>query len=258
MLNLSVNGIKDFQICERLFDYRHLEKLPEKIYSRDIHTEKFENTIKNIIYFFMFKKQSGTVPSYSAILNRWEKMWFPKDTTSYDIITEQHETVYGNTASLTSKAAASLLLFYEKYSNLNIIPIAISEEYYISTKKQSNIKDSFDLIFYKDRTFFVTKILFNYKQSQKDSYKIDFACLKKGFENKHPDKVNRVKYGYIDVLSQNVGFTEYILTEDDIIIFDEWCDKIDSTEIFMSKRGLIPHCKKCPFNDPCSKWKKDK
>jgi CRISPR/Cas system-associated exonuclease Cas4 (RecB family) len=82
--------------------------------------------------------------------------------------------------------------------------------------------------------------------------------LKKGFENKHPDKINRVKYGYIDVLSQNLGFVEYHLTEDDIVMFDEWCDKIDSTEIFMPKRGLIPYCKKCPFNDPCSKWKKEK
>ena len=65
MLNLSVKSIKDFQICERLFDYRHMEKLPEKIYARDINTEKFENTLKNIVYFFMFKKQSGVIPSYS-------------------------------------------------------------------------------------------------------------------------------------------------------------------------------------------------
>lgn len=258
MLNLSVNSIKDFQICERLFDYRHVEKLPEKIYSRDINTEKFENTMKNIVYFFMFKKQSGSVPSYSALLNRWEKMWFPKNTTSYDIITEQHETVYGNTASLTSKAANSLLLFYSKYEKIDFMPIAISEEYYINTKNKSNIKNVFDIIFYINKTFYVTKILFNYKKSQKDTYVMDFACLKKGFENKHSDKNLRVKYGFIDMMSQNIEFQEYFLTSDDITSFDDWCDKIESTEIFMPKRGLIQYCKKCPFDKPCSNWKKDK
>ena len=40
MLNLSVNAIKDFQICERLYDYRHREKTPETIYSRDLYTLK--------------------------------------------------------------------------------------------------------------------------------------------------------------------------------------------------------------------------
>jgi len=258
MLNLSVKSIKDFQICERLFDYRHMEKLPEKIYARDINTEKFENTLKNIVYFFMFKKQSGVIPSYSAILNRWEKMWFPKNTNSYDIITEQHETVYGNMASLTSKAANSLLLFYNHYSKSDLIPIAISEEYYLNTKNKSNIKDNFDIIFYANKTFYVTKILFNYKNSQKDMYTTDFACLKQGFENRHPDKKLKTKYGFIDMMSQNIKFQEFHLTEDDITVFNDWCDKIDSTEIYMPKRGLISYCKKCPFDKPCSKWKKDK
>ncbi len=149
---VSVDGLKDFQLCERLYDYRHLEKIPEKIYSRDIYTEKFENTIKNIIYFFFYKKQSGVIPSYASLLNRWEKMWFPKNTTSYDIITEQHESVYGNVASLTSKAAAALLLFYEKYSESNFIPMSISEEYIVPSGGPYNIEDKFDLILYKNNT----------------------------------------------------------------------------------------------------------
>jgi len=257
MSTITVEAIKDFQICERLFDYRHIQKMSEKMYSREINSDKFEKTIKNIICFFMFKKQSGSLPSYAAILNRWEKMWFPKDTNSYDIITEQHETVYGNMSSLTTKAANSLLLFYSHYSKVDFIPISISEEYYISTKKGISIKDSFDVIVYFNKTFYVIKILFNYKNSKKDIYKTDFACLKKGFESRHPDKSHLTKYGFIDMMSQNIGFQEYLLSQDDIMVFDDWCDKIDATEIFMNKRGLIPYCKKCPFDDPCSKWKKE-
>ena len=77
---VTVQSLKDFQLCERLYDYRHQQKLPEKIYARDIHTEKFESTIKSIMYFFFFKKQGGIIPSYSSLLNRWEKIWFPKNT----------------------------------------------------------------------------------------------------------------------------------------------------------------------------------
>ena len=43
MANITVNGLKDFQICERLYDYRHREKTPETIYSRDLYSIKFEN-----------------------------------------------------------------------------------------------------------------------------------------------------------------------------------------------------------------------
>ncbi len=254
MPNITVDGLKDFQICERLYDYRHVDQLPEKIYSRDIYSDKFENTIKNIIYFFFFKKQSGIVPSYSALLNRWEKMWFPKDTTSYDIVTEQHETVYGNMANLTSKAAASLLMFYETYSQSDYIPVAIAEDFLVPGKSGQNISDIFDVILYKDKTFYVIKIVFNYKQSNRDQYKIDFATLYKGFENRHPDRMSQVKFGMIDMMSQNLNFSEFIVSESDLNTLDLWYNKLYNTEIFAPKRGLIPYCKKCPFDDPCSKW----
>jgi hypothetical protein len=153
MSSVTVNGIKDFQMCERLYDYRYVELYPEKVYSRDLYTNKFENTIKNIIYFFFFKKQGGIIPSYSALLNRWEKMWFPKETTSYDIITEQHETAYGNLASLTSKAAGILLSFYDQYSDAELIPMGIAEEYSVPGKHKLNIEDKFDLLLYKNGEF---------------------------------------------------------------------------------------------------------
>jgi hypothetical protein len=70
MLKLTVAAIKDFQTCERLYDYRYKQELSEKIYSRDIYTNKFEITIKNILYYFWFKKQAGITPSYASLLNR--------------------------------------------------------------------------------------------------------------------------------------------------------------------------------------------
>lgn len=254
MLDLTINGIKDFLVCERLFDYRHNDKLPEKIYSRDIYSTKFESTLKNILYFFWYKKQGGITPSYASLLNRWEKLWFPKDTESYDIITEQHESVYGNLASLTTKAANIILVFYEKYSDTDLIPLAISEEYIATPNKNIKIEDKFDLIFRKDNKNYVTKFIFNYKTNNNHMYQIDFASMFYGFKLKHPTRLKETHFGYIDLLSSNLNFIEYEISVEDLESLEYWCDTIYSKEVFVPKRGFTSYCKKCQFDDVCSKW----
>lgn len=254
MLELTIDAIKDFQICERLYDYRHNEKLSEKIYSRDIYTKKFESTIKSIIYFFWYKKQGGITPSFSSLLNRWEKLWFPKNVDHYDIVTEQHESVYGNLASLTTKASGILLNFHETYSDMDVIPLAISEDFVAVPNKSIKIEDKFDLIYRKDNTNYVVKFLFNYKSNFSYLYQADFAVMYLGFKLRHPDRVKETKFGYIDLLSNKLNFIEYELSSEDIDSLEYWCDSILSKEDFVPRRGLTSYCKKCPFDDPCSKW----
>ena len=158
---VTPSSLKDFQTCALLYDYRHNEQLPETIGSRDILTLRFENTIKEIIYYFFYKKQGGYTPSYASLLNRWEKIWFADDISSYDIMTEQHESAYGNTASLTTKAASALLAFYENFSDQSYIPIAINEDYVIPITKNVKLKDKFDVILYKENKFYIIKIVTN-------------------------------------------------------------------------------------------------
>jgi hypothetical protein len=117
MLKLTVKELKDYQLCGRLYDYRYVDKLTEKIGGRDLTYIKYENALKSIVNFFFYKKQSGSVPSYASLLNRWEKIWYPKGTTAYDITHEQHESFYGNNASLTSRAASALLAISENFSD---------------------------------------------------------------------------------------------------------------------------------------------
>jgi hypothetical protein len=254
MLKLTVAAIKDFQTCERLYDYRYKQELSEKIYSRDIYTNKFEITIKNILYYFWFKKQAGITPSYASLLNRWEKLWFPKNTDHYDIITEQHESMYGNVANLTSKAAALLLKFYETYSDTKFIPISISDDYFAFSGSDSKIEDKFDLIYSNGENNFVIKFLFNYKTNHRHMYQVDFTSMYLGFKNKHPGRLSKTKFGYIDLVSNSHQFIEYEITQEDVDAFEYWCDTISSKELFVPRRGLISYCKKCPFDEPCSKW----
>ena len=81
MKELTIEAIKDYQTCALLYSYRHDQKLPETIMSRDLITARFENTLKSVINYFFYKKQGGIVPSYASLLNRWEKLWFSKDAT---------------------------------------------------------------------------------------------------------------------------------------------------------------------------------
>jgi len=255
MLKLTTESIKDFQICEKLYDYRYLEKIPETVYSRDIYTIKFENTIKNIINFFWFKKQAGITPSYASLLNRWEKIWFPKDATHYDIMTEQHESAYGNVSSLTSQAASLLLKFYDAYSAMDAIPLSISDQFVVSVNKTSKIEDKFDLIYRLDNINYVTKFIFNYKNNHRHMYQVDFTILYLAFRNLHPSKLNQTVFGYVDLLGNNHSFNEYKITEEDVEAINYWCATIESKDIFVPRRGLTSYCKKCPFDSPCSKWK---
>lgn len=254
MLELSIEAIKDFQTCERLYDFRYRDKLPEKIYSRDIYTNKFESTIKNIIYFFWFKKQAGISPSYASLLNRWEKLWFPKNMDHYDIMTEQHESMYGNVANLTTKAAAILLNFHETYSDVDMIPLAISEEFVAVSNKQVKIIDKFDLIIRKDNRNYVIKLLFNYKTNHRHMYQVDFSTMYSAFKLRHPSRVNETHFGYIDLMSNNLEFIEYEISSEDLDSLEYWCDTICQKEIFVPRRGLTAYCKKCPYDTPCSKW----
>jgi len=256
MLQLTVKSIKDFQTCERLYDYRYNDDNldTEKIYSRDLFSIKFENTIKTILSYFWYKKQAGITPSYASLLNRWEKLWFPKGSDFYDVATEQHESAYGNTASLTSKAASVLLNVYETYSEKDLIPIAISEEYLAIPNKNSSVSDVYDIVYSDGKNTYVIKYLFNYKSKNSYMYQVDFSTMWMGFYNRYRERISSTKFGYIDLLSSNVSFQEYEITSEDIDALQYWCDTIVDKDVFVPRRGMTPYCSKCPYDEPCSKW----
>lgn len=257
MKELTVEAIKDYEVCALLYDYRHNQKMSEPILSRDIFSQKFENTLKSVINFFFYKKQGGFTPSYASLLNRWEKLWFPKDTTAYDLIHEQHESFYGNTSSLTSKAAAALLDFYEKYSEDSSVPMAIDQDFCIPVGKTTKINGNFDLILFENGEYYIYKWVFNFRNSHVSLYQMDFAVLQEAFNHKFPGKISKAHFGYYDILSSTKKFVEYDINSDDSKALKYWCSTIEGDEAYVPRRGLTAYCKKCPFDKPCSKWKLD-
>lgn len=255
MKELTVEAIKDYQTCALLYNYRFLEKVPETIPSREIVSTRFENTLKSVINYFFYKKQGGIIPSYSSLLNRWEKLWFNKNTTAYDLIHEQHESFYGNTASLTSKAAAAILEFYNTNVNSNAIPMAVDQQFYLPINKSIKINDKFDLILFDNNQYFVYKWAFNYRSSHSNLYQIDFSVLREAFKHRFPEKINKTKFGYYDILSSSQSFVEFEVGAEDSKALKYWCATIEEDKKYVPRRGLTAYCKKCPFDKPCSKWK---
>jgi len=253
MVKLKTAAIKDFQTCELLYDYRYVQKIPEAIVSRNIITEKFENTLKNVINFYLYKKQSGSTPSYSALLNRWEKLWFPKDTSAQDIINDRHESAYGNMSSLTTKAASILLSFCNFFEDESIIPIGISEEYNVPVGN-SVLIDNFDLIFSKQNKIYVIKWVFNYKDSHHYLYNFDFISMFYAYGHKKGSINNNVLFGYYDIMANKHSIETFNIYKEDIQSLEYWINTIESKEVFVPRRGLTYYCKRCPFDNPCSKW----
>jgi hypothetical protein len=257
MIKTNLKEIKDFQVCARLYDYRHKEKLPEKVGSRDLVSQRFENTLKSIVNFYFYKKQSGTAPSYASLLNRWEKMWYPKDTTAYDITHEQHESFYGNNASLTTKAAAALLGICENFGSAEIIPMAIDEDFMVDINEHVAVSDKFDLIYHHNGKTYVVKWVFNIKFKKEYLYSTDFAVLNKGFWNRYGSKIAKTEFGYYDLLNPKPNFTKFETKREDVETLSAWCTALRDEKFFLPKRGMISYCTQCPFDTPCSKWKLD-
>jgi len=251
---ITPESLKDFQTCSLLYEYRYNQKLPESIGGRDLLSIRFENTLKEIIYYFFYKKQGGYTPSYASLLNRWEKLWFSDNVSSYDIMTEQHESAYGNSASLTTKAASALLSFYENFSDEEYIPIAINEDCIMPVTPKVKIKDKFDIILYKDNKYYVIKIMFNYKNSHQHMYQVNFATMYNAFAVKHGERISKASFGYIDLLTSKVSFVDFEITKEDLDSLKFWADELEQAENFVPRRGLTWYCKKCPFDKPCSKW----
>jgi hypothetical protein len=253
MLKITPKSIKDFQTCGLLYEYRHNQGLAETIPGRQIITDRFEETLINVINFFFYKKQSGSSASYSALQNRWQKLWFPKSMSAQDVINEKHETAYGNTASLTSKATSALMNFHEYFSNPEIIPVGISEEYSFPIGKIL-VEGVFDLIYALGDRIYVIKWMFNAKDSNSHLHNTDFACMYYAYKNKNATVSSSVKFGYYDIMDHNPSVKTQNLNNDDVESIKFWVEELSDKKNFFPRRGLTFYCKRCPFDTPCSKW----
>lgn len=253
MKTLTIEGLKDFQTCALLHKYRHLDDQPEAISARELLGRRYHETMKLVTSFFFYKKQSGQVPSYSALLNRWERLWFPKGMETWDLLVESQQTMHGNLASFTTSAAAGLLKLYEEFSEDDDDPIMINEKFSVPIEKNVKLEGEFDLVLRNSKTKHFRVVQWTGKGATKIT-PIDWAALKYAFDYRNEGKFAEATYHSYAFNGLSSPWNLIAVEDEDITALKYWVSDYDSTDHFVPRRGLTYYCKKCPFDTPCSKF----
>ena len=263
MDTLTIEGVKDYQLCSLLYKYRHIDELHESIPKRDLLSIRYDNVIKKIAAFFFYKKQSGSLPSTNAILNRWERLWFPKNTKAEDLISEQHESAHGNLVTYNSTATNALIRFYEDFANDKRHPVLINEDFVSPLSKKVKLNGTFDLMLqdvdknngYK---FHYIKWVTSKRPPSHASLILDFGALKSVLDYRY-NKVRKydISYYIYDLGSSSPGITKMNIEKNDESVFRFWANEAVIADKYPPRRGLTTYCKRCPFDKPCSKFSID-
>lgn len=256
MLTLSADSIRDYQVCSFYYNQKYVLETDDASYAREQLAEKFETTLKRVVSFFFYKRQGGIVPSYNALLNRWEKLWFPKNTTAYDIATERHESAHGNLASYSNTAAAALLQFYEDFIDYPGDPVMIDEKFLVPLNKTIRLEGTFDLMLRKKRNFQVIRWSTKTKRPAADSFTYDFAAQRIAYEYRNNNKFPP-EYLMYDLGSTHPGGVPIEPTREDVNALLYWAEEVSNSvneDVYVPRRGFTTYCRGCPFDKPCSNF----
>lgn len=263
MIRIKAQDLKDFQTCELLHEYRNIKNLitAEYTHPRFKKQKEYEATIKKIASFFFYKKQAFSEPSYQALLNRWQKLWYSADTTAMDIATTQHEIMWDNESSYTGQAAMALLDFYEDFANKLDEQVVLSDEKFsvpLSKSKTIVLEGSFDLVVRKKTqlsdSYIVYKWSGEHKRPPGNFWLFDFAIMDYAFRYRNDFRPIDVEYRLWDFGSAKPGPVHYVVSDNDLKMMKHWAEQLAETEVFVPRRGLTAFCKRCPYDEPCSQW----
>jgi hypothetical protein len=261
LIKLTANSLKDFQICALLYDYRFGNgKISEYVDIRDRRAQRFDETIKRVVAFFFYKKQAYVEPSYQALLNRWQKLWFSDETTAVDIATMKNEVVWGSDTSYTTQAATALLQFHEEFSNKpNQHVVLVDEKFCVPLNKEVALEGTFDVVLrekLEDGSFQykVYKWITSTVKKPLSHWTFDMAFLDYAFRYRNQNKQINVSYYVWNFGSNSIGSKEILLERQDFSLLRYWAKTLQDTKTFAPRRGLTSYCKSCPYDRPCSKW----
>ena len=262
MKKYPLQAVKDYKVCARYFDYKYIDKEPEELYFRKLLKNRYNMCLTKVIYFFFYKKMGGQIPSFNALINRWEKMWF-KDSDFFDIDTAIVDPRQESLVSLNSDATAVLLRFYEKWEQDEALPLNIATDIITPINDDLCITDTIDIaVRYKKRKGHRYQNLKLYTGLPKPSvanYLLDFANIKASFDYRNVDKLEKedtVEYLLYDLGTErrNDNIISMQVEQEDIDDLFYWANQIHKDEVFPSRRGLTVLCKECPFDEQCAKW----
>lgn len=249
---VTVDSIKDFQVCSLFYDYRYNKSQSEPTNNRTIMAQRFRNTFIRVLNFYLYKKQSGIEPSYNALVNRWQRLWFPKEMDAYDMLVEKHTISHGNLAKYSNIAVQSLKQFHEDFSSVKIDPMLIQEEYMVPIGSEVILSGTIDFMYRQNGEYNVVMWTTEKKRLSLASLQMEFAALKLAYDHRrtHTDKVN---YHFYDLGSERPGLVK--VNHEDIMtgVLEFWSNEMLNQK-YVPRRGQTAYCKGCPFDDQCKSF----
>lgn len=258
MLELTVDAIRDYEACGLYHKYRYIDGYPVVLSEPDKFGLRYEEIMRKVLAFYFYKQQAGAAPSFNALINRWERLWFPKEMTAYDISvkrTPQAKTfVYQDHVSYSNQASGALLKFYEQFSQHIGDPIQIEDKYFVPLSKEVKLHGRFDLVLrFKDDIRIYKWLLKGRRPSQAVST-MDFAALMYAFHYRNSKSTLKPKYFLYDLASGiEKPLTQMHPTEHDVESLLYWARQIHQGT-YVPRRGFSTYCRGCQFDSPCQEF----
>lgn len=262
MEKYPLQAVKDYKICARYFDFKYVDKEPEELYYRKLIKNRYKICLTKVVYFFFYKKMGGQIPSFNALINRWEKIWF-KDSDLFDIDAEIVDPRQEGLISLNTDATSVLLRFYEKWERDEGLPLSIASDVITPINNDLAITDTIDLsVRYRGRKgndYQNIKFYVGLQKPNTAHYLLDFANMKSTFEYRNEEKLNphdTVSYYLYDLGSErrSDNMIQMHVQPEDVEDLFYWANQISQDKVCPSRRGLTVLCKGCPFDEQCAKW----
>lgn len=253
-IDLSISDIKDFQVCGLYYDYHHNAGIPKPITAQQILAERFSNTITRVASFLFYKKQSGIVPSYSALMNRWERLWFPKDTDADDIMLLQNDPAHGNLSQYSTIASVSLLKLYNDFENKSLIPLTIADPYNLPLTMKVRLNGTIDLAVKDDDRIKVYKWSASRKRPLIGDMTMDFTALDMAIRRKAYAKRYQYELYLYDLASSSPGAVRVGPDNISWEALTYWATQLEDENQFVPRRGFTAYCRGCPYDSMCKDW----
>lgn len=252
VMTLTSQAILDFQVCALFYECRHIREEHELIIGREQMANRFEDTLKKVATYFFHKKQGEPpIPSYNAILNRWERLWFPKDMDAYDMMNEQHEHHHGNLASYSNTAVAAFEKFHDDFEDIEQMPILVDEPFVIPIAKGVRLEGRFDVVLRNSHgKYTIIKWRGRRGKQRVSPVLLDLALMKLAFEYRS-ESFRPAEYKLYN-LADTKGFENIDQpTSTDVDSLKYWALKAATATEFIPRRPYTAYCRGCPFDSIC-------
>lgn len=254
MQEITIEAVKDFQMCSLLHDYRHRQNLLEPIAGNSLVPDRYDEVMRQIVSFFFTKVQGGWIPSYNVLVKKWEKLWFPKDMTAYDLSVAQITPIQAGFLNASNTAAMALLKFRNDFSEDLGMPLLINEDFVVPIYQEYCLKGSFDFVLKLKNKVTIYKISTSFVRPQLSRLRMDFAALRYSFGYRSAGKDLEIDFKLYDLGSHNPGIVDIDVSPEDVRALMFWAKESLTTKFFVPRRGLTAACKGCPFDKECSEF----